>query len=152
MIRVSKPRLLEPWRSRVLWLSLAANLFLAALAGAPHLMPRRPPGPPGFDGLVERMARQMPDTDADTFRHAMDRERPWYDISRRSLEEARAQIGRSIGQDPFDPVATRTAMTDMQDRLRESSQRFDESLVAALASLSPQARTSLSLDMARRRR
>ncbi|MGI4950488.1 MAG: periplasmic heavy metal sensor [Janthinobacterium lividum] len=152
MIRFSKPWLLEPWRTRVLWLSLGANLFLAALAAAPHLMPHRTMGPPGFDGVVERMARNLPGADADLFRRAMDRERPWYDMSRRRLDEARAEIGRSIAQEPYDPSATRAAMTEMQNRLRESSTRFDESLVSALDGLSPEGRARLAQDMARRRR
>lgn len=145
-------RLLEPWRTRLLWLSLGANLFLVALVAAPHLWQRHPPGPPGFDGLVERMARSLPLPDADSFRTAMARERPWYEMSRQRLVEARVEIGRQIGQQPFDANATHAAMNEMQNRLRESSLRFDESLIVALSGLSPQARAQLSADMTRRHR
>lgn len=148
-----RPRpLLEPWRTRLLWLSLGLNLFLMALVAAPHMWPHRPGGPPGFDGLVRRMARSLPPADADGFRAAMDRERPWYEMSRQRLADARMEIGRQIGRQPFDPAATRAAMSEMQNRLRESSLRFDESLVTALAGLSPEARAQLSADMTRHHR
>lgn len=147
-------RLLEPWRTRLLWLSLGANLFLAALVVVPHVWPHGPagpPGPPGFDRLVERMARNLPADDAAMFRAAMARERPWYDMSRERLEGARAEIGRQIGQQPFDPAATHAAMTAMQAQLREAGARFDDSLVLALGSLSPAGRRLLAENMTRRR-
>lgn len=144
-------RLLEPWRSRLLWASLGANLFAVALMAAPFVAPRRPPGPPSFDRLVERMAGSLPPADGAAFRDAMARERPWYDMSRRTLGELRAVIGQQIGQVPFDPAATRAAMSAMQARLHESATRFDDSLVLALSSISAEGRAKLSADMARRR-
>lgn len=144
-------RLLEPWRSWLLWLSLGANLFAATWIATPHVWPRRPAVPPGFDRVVERMASDMKPEDAMTFHGAMARERPWYDMSRQQLDAARGEIARQIGRDPFDPVATHTAMNAMQDLLRESANRFDDSLLVALGAVSPDARARLSQGMSRHR-
>ena len=55
-------RLLEPWRSRLLWLSLGLNVFAAALLVTLVVWhPHGPdhPGPPGFDTLVQRISRNL---------------------------------------------------------------------------------------------
>ena len=142
-------RLLEPWRTRLLWLSLALNLFAAALIAAPHLTPLHEPGPPSFDRLVERMARDLPAPDAATFRDAMARERPWYELGRQQMTGARNELAQSVGHEPFDPATARTALQAMQEKMRESAARFDESLVTAFAQLSPEGRTQLSRGMRR---
>ena len=143
-------RLLEPWRTRLLWASVALNLFALGLLVTPHVW--RPGGPPpGFDGIVERMSRHLPNADAARFRAVMERERPWYDISRRDLDEARARTAHLVEREPFDPEATRAALNQFQDRLREAARRFDDSLVVALADLSPEGRATLAESFRRRR-
>lgn len=145
-------RLLEPWRTRVLWLSLGLNLFAGAALCAPLVWHRRPPGPPGFDMIIDHMARHLPAPDAARFRDAMARERPWYDMDRQRLNEARLEAARIVGREPFDAPAVRGALHAMQDRLRESASRFDDSLVVALADLSPAARASMVENIRRGRR
>lgn len=137
-------RLLEPWRTRLLWLSLGANLFAAAIIVAPYVWHTRSPGPPSFDMVIERLARSLPASDASTLRAAMARERPYYDMGRQQLTEARAEIGRTMAAEPFDPAAARTALVGFQSRMRDYSARFDDSLVSALGTLSPEARTHLA--------
>lgn len=133
----------EPWRTRVLWLSIAGNLFSATLIGA-HLAAGRPPGPPGLAGAAERMARDLPAADAARFRATLDRERPWYDIARRRMAEARADLSHSIAQSPYDEAAVRERMLIYQARWAETSGRFGESLLTAIGTLSPEGRARLA--------
>ena len=137
------PVLREPWRTRVLWLSIAGNLFSATLIGA-HLAAERPQGPPGLAGAAERMARDLPAADAARFRATLDRERPWYDIARRRMAEARADLSHSIAQNPYDEDAVRERMLIYQARWAETSGRFGESLLTAIGTLSPEGRARLA--------
>jgi uncharacterized membrane protein len=133
----------EPWRTRVLWLSIAGNLFSATLIGT-HFAAVRPPGPPGLAGAAERMARDLPAADATRFRATLDREKPWYDMARRRMAEARADLSRSIAQDPYDEAAVRERMMVFQARWAETTGRFGESLLAAIGTLSPEGRVRLA--------
>ncbi len=144
-------RLLEPWRTRLLWLSLGLNVFAAALLAAPMLHPRPTPGPPSFNRAVARMSHDLPPDDAQVFREAMTREQPWYELGRQRLDEAREQVAKTVVQEPFDPAATQLALQGMQDRMREGAARFDESLVLALSRLSPEGRVRLAESLRRRR-
>ncbi len=132
----------EPWRTRVLWLSIAGNLFAATLVGA-HLAAGSP-GPPGLAGAAERMARDLPPADAVRFRATLDRERPWYDMARRRMAEARADLARSIAQNPYDKAVVHERMVAYQARWAETSGRFGESLLTAIGTLSPEGRTKLA--------
>jgi uncharacterized membrane protein len=150
-----KLRLLEPWRSRLLWLSLGLNVFATALIAAPVLWHRPsggPPGPPSFDTLVSRMARGLEPKDADAFKAAMVKERPWYELGRQRLDEARDAVAEAIGRKPYDPVAANAALQAMQDRMREGAVRFDESLSAAVGTMSEDGRTHLAQSLRQRRK
>lgn len=132
----------EPWRTRVLWLSIAGNLFGATLIGA-H-MAAGAPGPPGLAGAAERMARDLPPADAVRFRATLDRERPWYDMARRRMAEARADLASSIAANPYDEAIVHERMVAYQARWAETSGRFGESLLTAIGTLSPEGRTKLA--------
>ncbi len=133
----------DPWRTRVLWLSLAGNLFAGALI-ASHLAMRRPSGPPGLEGAVERMARSLPAEDAARFRATLDHERPWYDLARRQMDDARARLSQSIAQQPYDEAVVRARMQEWQARWLETSNRFGDSLLSAIGGLSPEGRVKLA--------
>jgi uncharacterized membrane protein len=148
-------RLLEPWRSRLLWLSLALNVFAAALIVTPHVWHRElggPPRPPSFDMLVKRIARGLDPADADAFQAAMAKERPWYEMGRKKLDEARDTVAATFGRTPYDPAAANAALQAMQDRMRESGTRFDQSLAMAIGTLSPEGRTHLATSLQQPRR
>ena len=139
-------RLLEPWRSRLLWLSLGLNVFGAALLVT--LVVWHPHGPdhagPGFDNLVQRISRNLDPADAEAFRDAMARERPWYELGRQKLDDARVAVAQSVGREPYDPKTTVAALAAMQEQMRDSGARFDESLAMAVGTLSPHGRTQLA--------
>ena len=94
----------EPWRTRLLFASVAGNLFSAALIGA-HLL--RPRASHGMDGVVERMVRDLPAADAERFRAILAREQAWQAKAWHRVNEARAALSRSIGQTPYDEAAVR---------------------------------------------
>ena len=147
-------RLLEPWRTRLLWTSLCLNVFGVALLSVPLFL--RPPhhgggGPPNFDGFVARLARDLPPADADVLRAEMVRERPWYEIGREQMDVHRDALAKTVAREPFDPVATHAALQAMQDRMRESATRFDDSLVMAMGKVSLDGRVRLAETLRRRR-
>ena len=133
----------EPWRTRLLFLSVAGNLVALALLVS-HLATHRGHGPPGLEGVVERMARNLPPADAAAFRAVLDRERPWYQQARRRLDDSQANLARSIARDPYDEDAVRQSLQALQAGLQETSGRFNDSLLAAIGVLSPEGRTRLA--------
>ena len=146
-----RPRLLEPWRTRLLWTSLGLNLFAAALIAGPHLWHRHPPGPPDFDMIIDRVTRSLPSGDVGAFRDAMARGRPDFDTGRLHLAEVRAQVARVLAAPTFDPAAARTVLEAMRKQLHDGSERFDEHLIAALGNVSPQGRAKLAETLSRGR-
>ena len=138
-----RPRLLEPWRTRLLWASVALNLFAGVALAVPLVWRPGPHGSPGFDMIVDRMARGLPSEDARAFRAAMEKDRPGYDQSRGQLTAARTRAAEIMQRQPFDPAAARAALAAMRDELRDTMGQFDESLVAAMEEVSPAGRTKL---------
>lgn len=132
----------EPWRTRLLFASVAGNLFGAALIGAHLLRPAR--AMPGLDGAVEHMARDLPTDDAERLRAVLARERAWREDARRRMDEARAELSRSIGSVPYDEAAVRARMAALQARRAEASGRFGEVLIVAIGTLSPEGRARLA--------
>jgi len=135
--------LIEPWRTRVLWASVATNLFLGALIGG-HLLTERP-NRHGLDSAVERLAHDLAPDDAARFRRTLAAERPWYDQSRRMLSAARADLARSIAREPWDEAEVRLHMIAFQARWLESSSRFGDGMLVALGTLSPDGRSRIAI-------
>ena len=133
----------EPWRTRLLWLSIAGNLFAVALIGS-HMATGRPAGPGGLEGVVERMAHDLPPADAEQFRTVLAHERPWYELARRNMDESREALSQAIAHQPYDEAAVRARMQEWQARWVETSSRFGESLLSAIGTLSPEGRTRLA--------
>ena len=135
--------LIEPWRTRMLWLSVGTNLFLGALIGG-HLLTARAHRP-GLDGAVDRLAQDLAPDDAVRFRQVLAAERPWYDQSHRLLDSARAELARSIAHDPWDEELVRQHMVAFQARWLESSSRFGDGMLVALGTLSPDGRSRIAV-------
>ena len=134
--------LTEPWRTRVLWVSVAANIFMGALIGG-QVLTARPHGP-GLDGAVERLAQDLAPEDAERFRRVLAAERPWYDQSHRLLDAARADLAHSIAHDPWDEAQVRLHMVAFQARWLETSSRFGDGMLVALGTLSPDGRSRIA--------
>jgi len=131
-------------RRALLWASLAANLFFAGLVGSHLLMRPAPPQVPGLDGFIARLAAALPSADADRFRSVLDGEKPWYDQARAATERAHARLADAIGRTPYDEAEARQRLQDWRARWNESSDRFGNSLLAAVRTLSPQGRQFLA--------
>ena len=97
------------------------------------------------------MARDLAPEDAAVLRAEMGRERPWYEMGREQMDAHRDVLANTVAREPFDPAATHGALQAMQDRMRESATRFDDSLVMAMAKVSPAGRVRLAETLRRRR-
>ncbi len=133
----------EPWRTRLLFLSLAGNVFALALIGA-HVAGRRQFGPPGPDAAIDRMARDLAPADGERFRAVMAAARPQHALARGRMEAARDAMSRAIGQAPYDEAAVRQAMLAWQSAWLEWSRGFGATMLTALADLSPDGRRQLA--------
>ena len=131
----------EPWRTRLLLASVAGNLFSAALIGAYLVRPR---SPDGMAGAVEHMTRDLSAPDAERFRAVVAHEKALQSKSWHRVNQARADLMRSIGHIPYDEAEVRARMDDFQQRRAESSRKFGDSLVVAIDTLSPEGRMRLA--------
>lgn len=128
-------------RRWLLPVSLLANVFLLAHAAGPWLRPQRQHG---FGGMVEHFAHSLPPGDAERFRAAMERQRPFFDDERRGMDRSRLALSRAIAANPYDPALTRQRMDDWQAHLQAMSGRFGATLLAAIPDLSPEGRARLA--------
>lgn len=128
-------------RRWLLPVSLAANVFLLAHAAAPMLHPNHRPG---FPGMVDHFARNLPSDDALRFRAVLERERPAFEATRRDMDRSRAALSRSIAADPYDPADVRARMSDWQAHLHAMSDRFGDTLLLAMPLLTPEGRARLA--------
>ena len=129
-------------RRALLWASLAANVFFAALVGS-HLA-NRPPPSPGVDGFASRLAAGLPPADAARFRAVLDQERPWYQQAHAAMDGAREQVAAAIAREPYNETDVRARLQDWRARWAESSDRFGDSLLTAVRALSPEGRQRLA--------
>ena len=130
-------------RGVALWASLAANLFFAGLIGS-HLLFHRPPPRPGLEGFIGRLTQSLPPSDAQQFREALARERPWYEQAHAAMERARARVGAAISSEPYDEGQVRERLQESRARWGEGAARFDDSLLVAIRTLSPEGRQRLA--------
>lgn len=133
----------EPWRTRLLFISFAVNLFLAGLIFMQMLSPHRR-GPPGFEAIMDQMTRGMPEADAAKFRAVMLADRPRNEVARGQMEAARREMSRAIGQMPYDEAAVRAAMQAWQTAWLGWSNALNASILRSVAELSPDGRRSLA--------
>jgi uncharacterized membrane protein len=122
--------------------SLALNLVFAGLlfwpdAGRPH----------GARGLQARMERVLPAEDRATFHRVMEENRPRWEPLEQAMRQARPQIGRAIGAEPFSEQALREAMAQGRQRWHDFSGVYEDSLAKATAAISPDGRRRLLADM-----
>ncbi len=131
-------------RQGLLWASLAANVFFAGLIGS-HLV-MHPPSPPqhGLDGFIGRLADSLSPPDAARFRGVLDRERPWYEQAHAAVNQARDRLADSIAREPYDEAEVRRRLQDWRARWSEGSDRFGDSLLVAVRTLSPAGRQQLA--------
>lgn len=127
--------------------SVALNLVLGGLLlrGGPD----RPPGGPGIRQLESRIERVLDPGDAAAFRRVLEEGRPGWEAARRNMRDGRPPVEALIRQEPFDPAALRAAMAAGRAGWAAFSTAFEDSLVRAMAAVSPEGRRRIADDMAR---
>jgi uncharacterized membrane protein len=134
----------EPWRTRLLFVSVAGNLFAAALIGAQHAMRPPPRGEPRSEIMLERMSYEMEPVDRQQFRAVMLRRLPEFEAARSRVDEARTAVAMAIARTPYDEDAVRQAMKDWQDAWMAMTGDMGTSMLAAMSGLSPNGRRHLA--------
>jgi uncharacterized membrane protein len=135
----------EPWRTRLLFVSVAGNLFAAALFGAHFAMRlRHQAEPPRAEILMDRMARALPAEDADRFRQVMRLRLPEIEDARARVEQARAAMFHVLAQTPYDQEAVRRAMKAWQTAWVAMSDDLGDSMLGAVSGLSSDGRRRLA--------
>ena len=138
-------------RGVALWASLAVNLFFAGLIGS-HALFHRPPPPPGLEGFIGHLTRSLPAADAQRFSQVLARERPWYEQAHAAMEQARARLAAAISGEPYDEGQVRERLQEWRARWSEGSDRFGDSLLVAIRTLSPEGRQRLAAALLQPRR
>jgi uncharacterized membrane protein len=98
----------------------------------------------GFDRMVARIEASLPQADRPVFRGVLDRERESYATALAALRASRAEVDAAMTRDPFDPEALRLAMTGWAERWTSFNARFTETLVHAMAEVSPEGRARIA--------
>jgi uncharacterized membrane protein len=134
------------WRRIALPVSIVLNLFLVALIGG-HLLHNRARVDVHFvSPLVRALARaeaNLPPPDAEKFGAVMRRGAPHYMAAARQLEEARQELARQAAADPFDQEGARRALAAWAKAWDQFLSDFSNTLVEALAEISPESRRKL---------
>lgn len=136
-----------PWRNIVLFLSLALNLFLAAVIGAHMLRAQM---------LRHDLARQTPlqrallqaeaalsPRDRAIFDKTLLAGEPGFTRAADQLALARHKLAAELLAQPYDPTATAAAMDAWQQGWLQFQSAFRGPLLSALGAISPQGRRAL---------
>ena len=130
--------------------SLALNLvFGGLLLTGPGRAPHGAGGGRGFDRMVARIEHALPEADRPAFRAVLDAERGRYEDTLAELRAAQREVDAAMAREPFDAVALRAAMAAWSGRWAAFSTAFTDTLVHAMAAVSPQGRAQVAA--ARRR-
>jgi uncharacterized membrane protein len=133
-----------PAPRRLLFGSLALNLFFIGVTAA--LLVRAPPAPPdrNVGARIERLAASLPQADGDKLRADFRTERAAVNAARLNYDKARDGIRAVLRAEPFDAAAMRDAMS----KARAARQDFDQVLQGVIAKaageMSPAGRQKLA--------
>lgn len=139
------PEKKRSWSRIALPASILLNLFLLAVIGG-HLLHVRNRsenlGMPLARALL-RAESILPKQDADAFSAVIRRDTPRFGRSWEQLRDARQDLDRQIGAEPFDPAAARQSLRATQAAWDHFLDEFGNTLVDGLARISPQGRRKL---------
>jgi uncharacterized membrane protein len=139
------------WGRLVLPVSLVLNIFLIALIGG-HLLHRGPHE--RHEGLLLKRAladaeASLSAPDAAIFRSVILRDAASYSQAASELAKARDEIDRQILTEPFDKEAVKRAFAASRESWNHFTNDFADTLVDALASISPDGRQRLIMERGR---
>jgi hypothetical protein len=133
------------WKRIALPASILLNLFLLAVIGGHLLQVRNRSenlGMPLARALL-RAESILPKQDADAFSAVIRRDSPLFGRSWEQLHDARQELNRQIGAEPFDPAAARQSLRATQAAWDHFVDEFSNTLVDGLAQISPEGRRKL---------
>ena len=128
--------------------SLAINLFFFGVIAGHRLGPRGQADlqltPARLERGIERVARVLPDADAELLRNRFEAGRA--DLAQRfqALQEARRGVGQALRAEPFDAAALAAAYEAMQSRGQEWQAGIHGVIKAVLPQLSPAGRAAIA--------
>lgn len=132
------------WRI-ALALSVILNLFFIAVIGG-HVWRNRivdMGGKPPFAAALARAEAGLSPEDAKAFDVAIRQGMPQYMAAAQRLRHARLAVRDQVVAGHFDPEKTRAALNDWQSAWNGFLGAFDDSLIEALAQVSPEGRLKL---------
>jgi uncharacterized membrane protein len=149
-----KTRETRGWRRIALPASIVLNLFLVAVIGG-HVLHRRFTEATVQPPLMRALARaeaSLPPQDAARFGAVMRRDAPLYAEDRQHVIAARRALIGQITAEHFDQDAVRQAMATWQAAWNRFFADFGNTLVEALAQVSPEGRRKLIAERRSERR
>ena len=141
-------------RRRSRWLliaSLAGNLFLGGLLLG-GLLGGRPPPPGGFDGFMalRQAATALPDDGAAVLRRAFVERHGDLGGRFRALQAVRRDVRDLLMADPFDAERAAAGLASLRGQTTDLQATVHETLVQAMAELTPEQRRILAERLASR--
>ena len=134
------------WSRRILFISLALNLFFvgawAALAWRHYAWDHHRPWTPAV--RIERLAEALPATDAEKLRAEFRARQSNIDAAIASYRQAQRAMREALRADPFDPAALRTAMADARSARSRLDEGLQDVIATAGAMMTPEGRRSLA--------
>jgi len=132
------------WRI-ALAISVILNLFFIALVGG-HVWRSRiaMQGKTPFAAILARAEAGLSPEDAASFDAVVRSDAPHYLEAARQLRLARASVHDQVTADKFDPMKARAALANWQMAWNNFMGAFDDTLIKALAKISPEGRRTLA--------
>ncbi|KHK00899.1 periplasmic heavy metal sensor [Desulfovibrio sp. TomC] len=133
------------WRRIVLPCSLLLNLFLVAVIGGRLLYGRaeRLDGTGMLSRLQARAEAVLPSAEAQAFKAVITRDLPRFSPTWQQVGATRAELARQVAADPYDKIATGRALGAWITAWDGFAAEFGNTLVDALAQVSPEGRRKL---------
>jgi uncharacterized membrane protein len=135
------------WRRIALPVSIVLNLFLIAVIGGHILHVRVRLRESHVDTPLARALANaesiLPASDAEKFRAVIRRDAPHYMDAAHQLGEARQEVERQILAEPFDQERVNRALAGWEAAWNRFFGEFNNTLVEALAEISPEGRRQL---------
>ena len=131
--------------------SLAVGLVLGGLllAGPGRAVHGGGGGGRGFNRMVGRIERALPEADRPAFRAVFDAERARCEGALAEVRAAREKVAAAMAREPLDPASPRSAMAAWSNRWTAFGAAFADTMTRAMAAIPPQGRAQVAA--ARRR-
>ena len=128
---------------RLALMSLALNLFLAAMLVGATRKPAPPPYRPMPDRFVEHVAADLSDADAARLRTVFEPLRPRYDALSQDYREEGQRVRSLLQAEPVDFDSLNAAIAAARAKRRQIGELTEQTVLSVLPDLSPDGRLRL---------